>query len=118
MKEYENQFIAIKDALNSKEPTNKKQVFPLRNVLEWFEASRRGAKITHKIRYELGKYELITEPDFEQANINGTVTFKKASSKTSSNNFNIDPSHTLFSARVRLMSIKTMSSHKAWLSME
>ncbi|WP_308111827.1 CBS domain-containing protein [Neisseria subflava] len=93
MKEYENQFIAIKDALNSKEPTNKKQVFPLRNVLEWFGASRRGAKITHKIRYELGKYELITEPDFEQANINGTVTFKKASSKTSSNNFNIDPSH-------------------------
>lgn len=44
MKEYENQFIAIKDALNSKEPTNKKQVFPLRNVLEWFEASRRGCK--------------------------------------------------------------------------
>ena len=93
MKEYEKQLSTIKNALDSKELTNKEQAFSVRNILGWFGASRRGAKIINKIRTELKKYELITVPDFEQPYIDDFITFKKKQSEALSDNLNLDPSH-------------------------
>ena len=57
MEEYENQLNSIKNSLDS-DSTNREQTFPVRTILGWFGVSRRGAKISNKIRSELKKYEL------------------------------------------------------------
>lgn len=93
MEEYENQLNSIKNSLDSIDSTDREQTFPVRTILGWFGVSRRGAKISNKIRSELKKYELITDPDFEQVYIDKSVTFKKKLSETLSDNLDIDPSH-------------------------
>ena len=47
----------------------------VRSLLSWFEAERRGYRKVHEIRKVLRKLKLRTEPDFEDAWIDASITF-------------------------------------------
>lgn len=49
----------------------------VRSFLWWFGAERRGLNVVHYIRSKLDQYQLMTEPDFEYAYIDGFVSFLK-----------------------------------------
>jgi CBS domain-containing protein len=50
----------------------------VREILTWFNASRRGYWIVNEIRSALSQTKLKTEPDFESAYIDSTVQFIQA----------------------------------------
>lgn len=62
--------------------TGHPHVETVRTLLSWFGQQRRGRWVVTRIRNALREVELVTEPDFEMAYIDGAVQFKLASSGT------------------------------------
>jgi hypothetical protein len=50
----------------------------VRAFLLWFYAERRGYRVVNHIRSALAQYRVSTSPDFEDAYIDGYITFVKA----------------------------------------
>src|SRR2546428_287288 len=53
----------------------------VRTLLSWYGASRRGWRVSRRIKSRLEQYGLRTEPDFEYVYIDGYVSFLKATPK-------------------------------------
>jgi CBS domain-containing protein len=53
----------------------------VRTLLAWFEAERRGYRKVHEIRKALRKLKLRTDPDFEDAWIDASITFSLKTNK-------------------------------------
>jgi CBS domain-containing protein len=54
----------------------------VRELLSWFGASRRGYWIVERIRKDLEKLGLVTDPDFESAYIGSTISLKLANGQS------------------------------------
>ena len=66
----------------------------VRSFLLWFGASKRGYRLSRRIKGALERHGLRTDPDFEDAYIDGQITFLKASvSPASQDGSQIDPTH-------------------------
>ncbi len=66
----------------------------VRTFLLWFGASRRGYRVSRRIKNHLEYHGLRTEPDFEYAYIDGQISFQKdASPNAVQENSAIDPTH-------------------------
>jgi len=72
MTEIPKQFVEIAQRLRAGDTTNQHKV---RKILEWFGATRRGAKMTSDIRAALAALDLQTQPDIEDADIDDPVRF-------------------------------------------
>jgi CDGSH-type Zn-finger protein len=53
----------------------------VRTLLSWYGASRRGFRVSRRIKLRLTLHRLRTEPDFEYAYIDGYVSFQKLAVK-------------------------------------
>lgn len=56
----------------------------VREMLSWFGAERRGVNVVFKIRQELKKHKIQTEPNFEDVWIDSKINFVKQQSPTES----------------------------------
>jgi predicted transcriptional regulator len=66
----------------------------VRSFLLWFGASKRGYRVSRRIKARLEAHGLRTDPDFEYAYIDGPISFLKASlANTDTDSSLIDPTH-------------------------
>jgi predicted transcriptional regulator len=75
MQEYKRRLQEISEQLDRGEDPEEVSV---RELLEWFEAQRRGYWIVMQIRGALKDYNLATSPDFRYAYLDGYITFQRA----------------------------------------
>lgn len=64
----------IRDALAAGQPV---ESLTVREFISWFNAERRGYKVTYRIRRYLKEYGLRTIPDFDGVHIDARITFAK-----------------------------------------
>jgi len=91
MSDFDDKLTAIAEQL-------KKGVAPpkmtVRTLLSWYGASRRGFRVSRRIKWRLTQHGLRTEPDFEYAYIDGYISFQKGATKESPDEESaIDPTH-------------------------
>ena len=66
----------------------------VRTLLSWYGASRRGWRVSRRIKWHLEQHGLRTEPDFEYVYIDGFIAFQKAAPKEATvADSAIDPTH-------------------------
>lgn len=66
----------------------------VRSFLLWFGASRRGYRVSRRIKGRLEAHGLRTDPDFEYAYIDGQISFLKATTTSADDAVQrIDPTH-------------------------
>ena len=66
----------------------------VRTLLSWYGVSRRGWRVSRRIKSQLEQHGLRTEPDFEYAYIDGDISFQKAPPKeVLAKESAIDPTH-------------------------
>ncbi|MGA9780439.1 MAG: CBS domain-containing protein [Limisphaerales bacterium] len=86
----------------------------VRTLLSWYGASRRGWRVSRRIRRRLEQHGLQTDPDFDYSYIDGYISFQKATAKEAHvEASSIDPTHKiarLESANRAPLSVKPDSS--------
>lgn len=65
--------------------TNRPRSVKVRGFLSWFGVKRRGYLVVRQIRSALKRTKLVSEPDFESANIEGRIKLNPAPTQTSVN---------------------------------
>jgi predicted transcriptional regulator len=75
----------------------------VRELLRWFNAQRRGRSIVEEIREALAEASLVTEPDFENAYIDGLVEFKiKPQTKVAQSKTQVEQDQELSTAKYQV----------------
>ena len=70
--------IAIRDALATGQPV---ESLTVREFISWFNAERRGYKVSYRIRKNLKDHGLRTVPDFDGVHIDARITFARLESE-------------------------------------
>ena len=76
----------------------------VRTLLSWFGAQRRGDLVVNQIRRALKDLQLVTEPDFALAYIDGYIEIKPIEIETNSHLLEPENTHNLSSQEPRLVS--------------